>query len=67
MSHPVDSFPGWRVWVSQTGRWWAMREAVLSRSQADAGCLPLLWAEDADQLAARIQEQKARTDHFGAL
>jgi hypothetical protein len=36
-----------------------MHEAVLSRGQADAGCLPLLWAEDGDQLAVRIQEQNA--------
>lgn len=54
-----ESYPGWRAWVSQTGRWWAMHDAVLSRGQTDAGCLPLLWAEDSDQLAARIQEQNA--------
>jgi hypothetical protein len=54
-----DSFPGWRAWVSQTGRWWAMHDAVLSRGQTATGCLPLLWAEDGDQLAARIQEQEA--------
>jgi hypothetical protein len=52
-----EDFPGWRAWVSATGRWWAMYDAVLAPGQVSAGCLPLLHAEDMDKLAARIREQ----------
>jgi hypothetical protein len=50
-------FAGWRAWVSTTGRWWAMYDAVLAPGQVSAGCLPLLHAEDEDHLSARIREQ----------
>jgi len=62
-----ERLPGWRAWVSQTGRWWAMHDAVLTRGQTDAGCLPLLWADDGDHLAARIQEQDALRQLHPAL
>lgn len=65
MTAPLDPagwissrFPGWRGWVSQTGRWWAMDESALTAGQVSAGCLPLLHAEDAAALAARIQAQE---------
>jgi hypothetical protein len=53
----AKDFPGWRAWVSTTGRRWAMYNAVLVPGQVSAGCLPLLHAEDMDKLAARIREQ----------
>jgi hypothetical protein len=59
--HPSDdggSIPGWKLWVSASGRHWAMREDVLSPGQIADGSLPLLHAEDAAALAARIREQE---------
>jgi hypothetical protein len=69
--HNIDSaewiseqYPGWRAWVSQTGRWWAIYEQVLTAGQVSCGCLPLLQAEDRDGLAGRIREQETlRTQH----
>lgn len=52
------SILGWKMWVSTSGRHWAMREAVLSPGQIADGSLPLLHAEDAAGLAARIREQE---------
>lgn len=53
-----ERFPGWRGWVSQSGRWWAMHAGALTARQVGSGCLPLLHAEDRDGLAARIREQE---------
>ena len=51
--------PGWQAWVSQTGRCWAMREGALTAAQVATGCLPLLWSDDREDLAARIRAQDA--------
>jgi hypothetical protein len=42
---PVEpEFPGWALWVSGTGRLWAMRTAPLAARQIAAGRRPLVWA-----------------------
>ncbi len=51
--------PGWRTWVSTTGRWWAVREAVLTRRQIAAGCVPQLHAATPEGLSRRISDQDA--------
>lgn len=57
-------YPGWRAWVSQTGRWWAIYDQILTAGQVSSGCLPLLQAEDGDKLADRIREQETlRAQH----
>jgi hypothetical protein len=60
-SYPVAigaRFPGWRAWISQTGRWWAIRDTTLTAAQISAGCLPLLHADNGEHLVARIGEQE---------
>lgn len=54
-----DQFPGWNAWISSTGRWWAIRKAILTAGQVADGSLPLLHAEDQAGLTRRIQEQEA--------
>jgi hypothetical protein len=54
-----DQFPGCNAWVSATGRWWAIRKAILTASQVADGSLPLLHAEDEAGLTRRIREQEA--------
>ena len=50
--------PDWEPWVSTTGRWWAAYRSVLTRQEISAGCTPLVYAGDAEGLAARIREQE---------
>lgn len=42
----VDQFPGWTLWVSGTGRWWASRQVELTAADLAAGCVPFLHADD---------------------
>jgi hypothetical protein len=49
--------PGWRVWISASGRWWAIRRQPMTAAQIAAGALPLLDAATGTSLAARIRQQ----------
>ena len=49
--------PGWRIWISATGRWWALRRDPLTAAQITAGALPLLHADTGTGLAAQIRRQ----------
>ncbi len=40
-----QEFPGWTLWVSGTGRWWASRRDALSAAEQAAGCVPFLHAD----------------------
>jgi hypothetical protein len=63
----TQQFPGWRAWVSQTGRWWAKHDMALTAGQADAGCLHLLHTYSPEELAARVREQEIlRRQHAAA-
>lgn len=49
-------FPGWRVWVSDTGRWWAFRAAArpLNIQQMRAGCRLIVQADTSEALQTAI-------------
>jgi hypothetical protein len=55
-----DQHPGWTLWVSGTGRWWASRTVELTAADVAAGCVPFLHADDPAALAAQIRAQDAR-------
>jgi hypothetical protein len=55
-----QQYPGWILWVSGTGRWWASRKVELTAADVAAGCVPFLHADDPDTLAAQIRTQQAR-------
>jgi hypothetical protein len=52
-------FPGWRVWISDTGRWWAFRteSCPLTIDQLRAGCRLLVQADTSEALHAAIQAE----------
>lgn len=52
-------FPGWALWVSGTGRWWASWQAALTAGDTAAGCVPFLHADSPAALAAQIRTQEA--------
>jgi hypothetical protein len=56
---PGLEYPGWRTWVSTTGRWWAVREAALTSRQVAAGCVRQLHAATPASLSRRISDQDA--------
>src|SRR6266567_5337655 len=53
-------YPGWTLWVSGTGRWWASRTVELTAADVAAGCVPFLHADDPQTLTRQIGAQEAR-------
>lgn len=51
-------FPGWGVWVSDTGRWWAARLVNLSAAELRAGGRPFLRGLDNADLMGSVEEQE---------
>jgi hypothetical protein len=60
-----DQHPGWTLWVSGTGRWWASRQTELTAADVAAGCVPFLHADDPGSLAGQIRAQDARRKPAG--
>jgi hypothetical protein len=61
-------FPGWRLWISDTGRWWAFRTSAcaLTIEQLRAGCRLIVQADTSAALYSAIRaeieaEQRANT------
>ena len=54
-----QEFPGWALWLSGTGRWWASGRNELSSADLAAGRVPFLHADTPEALAAQIRAQEA--------
>jgi hypothetical protein len=53
-----EQFPGWHVWPSSAGRWWATRTgAVLDREALGAGRVMTVDADDTETLRAQLVRQ----------
>jgi hypothetical protein len=52
-------FPGWRLWISDTGRWWAFRTSAcaLTIEQMRAGCRLIVQADTSDALYLAIRAE----------
>ncbi|WP_433467859.1 hypothetical protein ACQPZP_12120 [Spirillospora sp. CA-142024] len=50
-------FPGWQVWRSDAGRWYATRSGDLSDAQLQAGCAMTVAADDPDGLRRLLLDQ----------
>ncbi|MER7132388.1 hypothetical protein [Streptosporangium saharense] len=66
MQHSTPSgpmIPGWRLIVSDTGRYWAIRNRAFPRVALRAGVEPAVDADTFEevQAAVAVQEDKART------
>jgi hypothetical protein len=58
--------PGWHVWRSRAGRWWAVRTGRDAQWK-DAGGLPMtIDADDEDGLRAELAGTRAAADADGA-
>jgi hypothetical protein len=51
-------FPGWHVWRSSAGRWWATRTGtVLRRDDLGVGRVMTMDADDVRALRAQLEQQ----------
>ncbi|MBE1534605.1 hypothetical protein [Actinomadura algeriensis] len=50
-------FPGWQVWRSDAGRWYATRSGDLTDAQLQAGYAMTVAADDSAGLRALLREQ----------
>ncbi|WP_067454830.1 hypothetical protein [Actinomadura macra] len=56
-----SDFPGWQVWRSDAGRWYATRSTDLTDAQLQAGYAMTVAADDAAGLRELLADQ-ARED-----
>ena len=64
VTHPAaaalsEEFPGWTLWLSGTGRWWASRRDELSAADLAAGYVLFLHADSPGALAGQLRAQEA--------
>ena len=59
MARLEAEFPGWRLWISDTGRWWAFRTSAcaLTIEQLRAGCRLIVQADTSDALYSAIRAE----------
>lgn len=60
-------FPGWRLWISDTGRWWAFRTSsrALTIEQMRAGCRLIVQADTSDALHSAIRAEIEAAQQVG--
>jgi hypothetical protein len=57
--------PGWCIWQSEAGRWWAADTRV-TWPQIHAGCTATIDADDLDELARLLDEQATKRARLAA-
>jgi hypothetical protein len=55
-------YPGWLVWRSDAGRWYATRSGDLTDAQLDAGYAMTVASDDAAGLRDLLQDQRRRDE-----
>ncbi|MER7211086.1 MULTISPECIES: hypothetical protein [Streptosporangium] len=68
-ARPVQSIPGWRLIISDAGRFWAIRNRAFPRTALRAGAEPTVDADTFEQVqeAVAAQEEKARDAVAGVV
>ena len=59
-------FPGWNVWRSDEGRWWATRRCPLRPSRWPDGYALTMTADDAGALCVAIRSQPGEARNGGS-
>ncbi|MFC3983438.1 hypothetical protein [Streptosporangium jomthongense] len=54
--------PGWSIWISDGGRWYATRRTELTKREADAGCARTVEAASPADLVEGLAEQARRAE-----
>lgn len=58
-----EDYPGWIVWRSDAGRWYATRSGDLTDAQLQAGFAMTVAADDAAGLRELLVDQLRREPH----
>ncbi|MEU8040834.1 hypothetical protein [Streptosporangium sp. NPDC049078] len=53
-------FPGWTIWRSDTGRWWATRHEPISTAEEHADVHRMVDADTLDELSPLLADQEQR-------
>ncbi|TYK48918.1 hypothetical protein [Actinomadura decatromicini] len=60
-----EEFPGWQVWRSDAGRWYATRSGDLTDAQLQAGYAMTVAADDSSGLRRLLIDQTRREPGAG--
>jgi hypothetical protein len=53
-----NDFPGWNIWRSDVGAWYANRDHVLTGAEMYAGLYPTVAADTPGELRAALEKQR---------
>ncbi|WP_327049326.1 hypothetical protein OG320_16460 [Microbispora sp. NBC_01189] len=59
---PLATIPGWQLWLSDAGRFWATRDRPFTVPQMRAGAERTVDADDLGQLLETVAAQEARAE-----
>ena len=60
-------YPGWHIWRSNTGRWWATRTGLVARrDDLGTGRVMTLDADNAQELRSQLTAQVSLDREVGA-
>ena len=58
-----SDYKRWRVWLSDSGKWWAARKGALTAGELSVGAVPYLQADDTDELRQKIEAEEQLAAH----
>lgn len=56
------AWPGWSIWQSNIGRWYATRSTDPNARELDAGCVRTLEASTVEDLSKELADQARRAE-----
>lgn len=54
------TYPGWTIWRSNTGRWYATRHTQITKAEGRAGCNRMVDGATPEELTECLDDQEAR-------
>jgi len=60
LSRLARKYPGWTIWRSNTGRWYATRHTWPTEAEGRAGCARTINAATLDDLTELLKDQQQR-------
>ncbi|MEV8630910.1 hypothetical protein AB0395_04565 [Streptosporangium sp. NPDC051023] len=61
---PAPAIPGWRLIISDRGRFWAIRRQAFPRGALHAGAEPTVDADTFEQVQAEVARQEEIAQQF---
>ncbi|MEV7008784.1 hypothetical protein [Streptosporangium sp. NPDC051022] len=64
---PTPAIPGWRLIISDKGRFWAIRRQSFPRGALRAGAEPAVDADTFEEVRAAVERQEEIARHAAAV